>query len=63
MVGHTKNDADRFFNLLKMSYRKKNIFTMDMMCEVLGTSDKVRVHRSYATKDFKDFDKFFGGSY
>ena len=29
--GHTKNAADRMFNLLKLSYHKRNIFTYDEM--------------------------------
>ena len=29
VVGHTKNAADRLFNLLKKFYRKKNIYTVE----------------------------------
>jgi len=35
VVGHTKNAADRLFNLLKKFYRKKNIYTMSQLVSEL----------------------------
>ena len=63
VVGHTKNDADRFFNRLKKNYRKMNIYTMDMLCDVLCTSNKISIHRLDKEKDFKDYDTFLGSFY
>ena len=36
IVGHTKNPCDRMFNLLKLSYRKSNIYTMEQTIEKLN---------------------------
>ena len=43
IVGHTKNAADRLFNVLKLLYRKDNITTMAKLLKVLSTSDQVTV--------------------
>ncbi len=37
VVGHTKNVADCFFNLLKVQCQKKNLYTFDQLAEALGT--------------------------
>lgn len=39
--GHTKNDCDRMFNLLKMKWHKSNVFTFKDALEILGTVDNV----------------------
>ena len=60
VVGHTKNAADRLFNSLKMIYRKKNLYTFDMMVEALGTSRTTNYHNSsHRVEDFLDYGKLF----
>ena len=53
VVGHTKNAADRLFNILKRFYRLQNIFTMDQLFKALSASDSVTIHPSTA-EDFFD---------
>ena len=36
--GHTKNVCDRLFNLVKLNYSKKDIFTYDAMCENMNAN-------------------------
>ena len=55
--GHTKNAADRMFNLLKLSYHKKNIYTYDQMQDVLNGNEFVDVHKM-RPEDFFDHDKW-----
>ena len=43
IVGHTKNAADRLFNLLKIDYRSKNIYTMKQLFSVLSRSPFVTI--------------------
>ena len=43
--GHTKNAADRLFNLLKLSYHRKNIYTYDDLCTNLDANEFVTVHK------------------
>jgi hypothetical protein len=38
IVGHTKNAADRIFNLVKLQYRKRNLYTFGQLTEAVGTS-------------------------
>ena len=53
--GHTKNDCDRMFNLLKIKWHKSNVYTFQQALEILGTVDNVlpidasNVHIDYAT--------------
>ena len=62
IVGHTKNAADRLFNLLKKSYRKKNIYTMPQLLSELGESEFVSIDPSEEA-DFHDWDKFLNEFY
>lgn len=39
IVGHTKNAADRIFNLIKLQYRKRNLFTFAQLTAVVATSE------------------------
>jgi hypothetical protein len=39
--GHTKNDCDRLFNLLKYDYRKTNVYTPKQLLDCLTS-----IHRS-----------------
>ena len=41
VAGHTKNDCDRNFNLLKSVYRNSNCFVPSQMIEILNESDQV----------------------
>jgi hypothetical protein len=38
--GHTKNDADRAYNLLKLLYRKQNVFTPEDLWGALNDQEK-----------------------
>ena len=62
IVGHTKNAADRLFNLLKKLYRLENIFTMPQLLEKLGKSKHVTVHET-TPQDFFDYDSFSNKDY
>ena len=62
IVGHTKNAADRPFNLLKKDYQAKNIYTMAELMGQLDQSDFITVVESNAT-DFLDQDTFLGKFY
>ena len=57
VVGHTKNAADRLFNMLKRFYRLQNLFTMQQLMKALSASDSVTIHSAQA-EDFFDYDKF-----
>ena len=62
VVGHTKNAADRLFNLLKKDYRNKNIYTFDELIENLSSSSVVTVYPAEAT-DFLTYNKLLGMFY
>ena len=52
--GHTKNDCDRIFNLMKRDYRKINIYTPTQMYEALNQSPQVS---AIPVDSFKDWNK------
>jgi hypothetical protein len=54
IVGHTKNPADRLFNLLKQRYRSMNLFTMKDLIECVNGNASVTAVQSEGD-DFKDF--------
>jgi hypothetical protein len=54
IVGHTKNPADRLFNLLKQRYRSMNLFTMKDLIECVDGNESVTALQSEGD-DFKDF--------
>jgi len=62
VVGHTKNAADRLFNLLKKDYRKKNIYTFNELIENLSASSSVTVYPAEAA-DFLPYNKLLGRLY
>ena len=37
--GHTKNTADRLFNLLKIDYRKENVFSLSKLIKVCNQNE------------------------
>ena len=43
--GHTKNAADRLFNISKKYVRRFDIFTMGQLIEAVGRHDQVEAHR------------------
>ena len=53
--GHTKNDCDRMFNLLKMIYRKVNCYTPDELIVIMNKLPQVTAIPMEAS-DFKDWD-------
>ena len=57
IVGHTKNAADRLFNLLKKLYRLKNIYTMKELFEQLAACDFVSIDPT-KVEDFHDWDTY-----
>ena len=56
--GHTKNDCDRMFNLMKKEYRKKNSYTPKDVLENLNQHKDVTVLRA-RVNHFCNWDKFF----
>ena len=50
--GHTKNAADRLFNVLNRFYRLRNLFTMRQLFKVLTVSDSVTIQKSYSRRLF-----------
>jgi hypothetical protein len=57
IVGHTKNTADRMFNLLKINYRIQNLYTMDQLQECLNKSNNVSILMTEES-DFYDYESF-----
>ena len=49
IVGHTKNAADRIFNLIKVEYPLNNLSTMAQLVRALGKSRHVTIHTSETT--------------
>jgi hypothetical protein len=62
IVRHTKNAADRLFNLLKTKYRLQNLFTFQALLEALGRSPIVTIHPTIPD-DFIDYDKLMRNIY
>ena len=62
VVGHTKNSADAHFNCLKLTYHKRNIYTMQQLLDTLNISDKVTVVPAEGS-DFYDWDGFLSNYY
>ena len=60
--GHTKNVCDRLFNLLKIRYHKSNVYTMEMLVEVLNAMDDV-TFTHVPTDVFYNYDKMLDQFY
>ena len=54
--GHTKNDCDRLFNLMKFDYRKLNVYTPVELMEQLNKHDQVTA-TAMEPSEFFDWDK------
>jgi hypothetical protein len=57
VAGHTKNAADRLFNLLKQQYRKCQVYTMSQLQETLDENTYVECIK-VGVDDFLDYGKF-----
>ena len=53
--GHTKNDCDRMFNLLKLDYRKLNIYTPQELYLCLNRHPSVTAIEMETDEDFLEF--------
>ena len=62
ILGHTKNAADCWFNQLKKTYRRSNLFTFKQLVESMKTHDRITV-REVKDGDFKDYDAFLNFFY
>ena len=60
--GHTKNECDRMFNLLKISWRKSNIYCFSQALEVLNSVDDVTAIDA-SCNYHHDYDKTFKAFY
>jgi hypothetical protein len=54
--GHTKNDCDRMFNLLKYDYRKTNVYTPKQLLDCLNRHPQVLAIPMETDEDFLNFD-------
>jgi hypothetical protein len=55
--GHTKNDCDRMFNLMKIQYRKSNVYTPEQLYRHIDTNKNVDCV-PIADSDFLDWGKY-----
>ncbi len=62
VVSHTKNVADRLFNLLKQEYRKQNLFAFDKLVGTLDRSSLLTIYPTVA-KDFLNYSKLLDSLY
>ena len=60
IAGHTKNPCNRLFNLLKSGYRKKNIYDVPDLIEVLNQNSNVDAK---IPAPFRDWDSFLNRYY
>jgi hypothetical protein len=57
--GHTKNDCDRMYNVMKNLYREVNCYTPDDMCKFIAdSSDEVELVKVSESGGFRDWDTF-----
>jgi hypothetical protein len=57
VLGHTKNAADCLFNLLKKTFRKSQVFTMEQLQKVLDSNEYVEC-KKVGKEDFRNYGKF-----
>ena len=60
--GHNKNSADHLFNLLKLTYHFKDVFTYDQIFNVINENEYIEVHKITLNEMFnflKQQDKFY----
>ena len=62
IAGHTKNCCDRWFNILKATYRMSNIYTMEMLLAMLASRHvKVWALEEDDMKHYGEFLNLFFG--
>eukprot|EP00536_Pseudo-nitzschia_multiseries_P011867 jgi/Psemu1/30335/gm1.30335_g len=54
VVGHTKNCADPWFNMMKRDYQNQNLYTFEQLRKALGTNERITIH-SVKDGDFKHY--------
>jgi hypothetical protein len=57
VAGHTKNAADRLFNLLKQVYRKQQVYSMEQMVSILDSNEYVSCTK-VGVDDFCNYGEF-----
>ena len=62
VVGHTKNACDRWFNMLKRTYRRSNIYTFEQLTNSIKTHNNITVNLT-TKSDFQDWDKYWDSLY
>ena len=62
IVGHTKNACDRWFNMLKKTYRRSNIYSFEQLTKSMETHNNINVTVTKAS-DFQDWDRFWDSIY
>jgi len=64
VAGHTKNAADRLFNLAKSTYRQSNVYSMSMLMEAVTSAGKgaITCHR-ITTENMRDWNAVFDKLY
>jgi hypothetical protein len=62
VAGHTKNAADRLFNLLKKEYRERNVYNMEQLVERLNDHELIEAIK-VGEEDFRDWDLFLNSIY
>jgi hypothetical protein len=62
VASHTNNCCDQMFNLLKIQYRKSNIYGTEDLIKVLGINKKVTI-LEVGDEDFKNFNKYLSDFY
>lgn len=53
--GHTKNDCDRMFNLMKREFRKSNVYTPNELFLLCNNAEHVKALQLF-TREFLDWD-------
>lgn len=58
IVGHTKNPCDRMFNLLKIGYRKRDIFSVEDLVNTLNENPHVDAEQFTKRGFFRNWDAY-----
>ena len=62
VVGHTKNPADRLFNLAKSNIRQQNVYTMELFLKYMNDSEYVKAIECFES-DFLDWNTYLDNLY
>lgn len=55
--GHTKNACDRLFNLVKLDYHRKNVYTYDELFKTIDENEFITAHKMQR-EEFYNFEKW-----